>query len=314
MELLTTDPRVGISDVGTIEQIKEIGVGIVRILAPNSSLMTLDGTNTYVVYDNKKTCYVVDPGPSDQGHLDHVKSIIERLDLRPKAILLTHQHLDHSEGGALFSQDLNVEIVGRISATHGGDIIDVACKKLPLSNGSIKAIPTPGHSSDHCCFLLPSGELLSGDHILGRGTSMIAFPDGNLEEYLQSLAALMSYPWTAILPGHGPAIPREISKAAVAYYYGHRIVRLAQIVNLLKGNSLDPRLIVQKLYEPNLDADLFLAAESQTRASLAALVNRCFVTPTENGCFVATDKPIKQLEEFLIGSNFSVSSILDFPL
>jgi glyoxylase-like metal-dependent hydrolase (beta-lactamase superfamily II) len=198
------------------------------VLAPNSGPMSLDGTNSYVLRaPGSHSAVVVDPGPLDEAHL---QALAEAGDV--ELILVTHRHADHTEGSALL-RELTGAPVRAADPLHchgggeplrDGELIDAA-------GVEIRVLATPGHTSDSVCFHLPEdgphGSVLTGDTVLGRGTTMLDYPDGKLADYLASLDRLEALGQAAVLPAHGPALP-SIDAVARAYR-DHRNDRLAQI-------------------------------------------------------------------------------------
>ncbi|MGW4959201.1 MBL fold metallo-hydrolase, partial [Nonomuraea sp. NPDC004186] len=198
-----------------------------NLLAPNPSAMTLDGTNTWVIGGDEVV--VIDPGPEDESHLRRVRDHLgER---RVTEILLTHGHFDHSGGARRFAEMVGAP-VRALDPRHrlgeeglaDGDVVSVAGLEIHVYG-------TPGHSFDSLCFWLPQDRaMLTGDTVLGRGTTIIA-RDGGLADYLRSLdrlrAAAEGLEARALLPGHGPVLPDPI--AALDGYIAHRRQRLDQI-------------------------------------------------------------------------------------
>src|SRR6185437_13125295 len=158
------------------------------VLAPNPGPMTLDGTNTWVLAEpGSQDCVVVDPGPLDERHLAAVLEHVASRGLRVGTTLLTHGHADHAESAARFA-DLTgapVRALGRGADDLGdGD-------RVVLGDLELTVVATPGHTGDSLCFLVPAdGTLLTGDTVLGRGTTVVAWPDGELAAYLASLERL----------------------------------------------------------------------------------------------------------------------------
>lgn len=263
------------------------------VLAPNANLMTLDGTNTWVLRPpGSDRAVVIDPGPPDAGHLDAVAEAAGRVDV----VLLTHHHLDHSEAAKEFAtrmgcgvraldpeQRLGSEGLGE------GDVVTVGDLELHV-------VATPGHTADSLSFVLPSERaVLTGDTVLGRGTTVVAHPDGSLGAYLASLQRLrdlceeqgISNVW----PGHGPVIADALG--ALDHYVAHRHERLEQVREALR--SLDvpvpmapagveealagelPRRVVETVYI-DVDPVLWGAAELSVRAQLAFLLGDPSVT------------------------------------
>ena len=199
------------------------------ILAPNPSPMTLDGTNTWVLRDGA-SAVVVDPGPDDAAHLDAIEAAAEGAQVT--RVLLTHGHPDHSDGAASFSRRVGAPVlaldpVHRLGAEGlvDGDTIDVGGLRLEV-------VATPGHTGDSLSFLLvEDAALLTGDTVLGRGSTVVAHPDGRLGDYLGSLHRLRSLAESTsaavVLPGHGPALLSPVD--VVTAYLAHREERLDQV-------------------------------------------------------------------------------------
>jgi glyoxylase-like metal-dependent hydrolase (beta-lactamase superfamily II) len=182
---------------------------IARIVAPNPSPMTLEGTNTYVV--GEASAYVIDPGPADEGHIAAVRAEAERRG-GIEGVLLTHDHLDHSEG---------VEALG--APLLSGERI-----------GPFIALGTPGHSPDHVCLLL-DGVCFSGDLILGEGSSYVPPDGGSLVAYLESLRRLSEHELELICPGHGPWVTDPAAK--ISEYLDHRLDRERKLVAALESGE-----------------------------------------------------------------------------
>ncbi|WP_312877671.1 MBL fold metallo-hydrolase [Lentzea indica] len=237
------------------------------LLADNPSPMTLDGTNTWLLKAPDASSYVViDPGPLDEAHLKRIASF------GPIAeILLTHGHPDHSEGAREFAELVNAPMRALDPTfTYGseglvdGDVITSAGLEL-------RVLGTPGHTSDSLCFVIDGEAVLTGDTVLGRGTTIVAHPDGKLGDYFESLKLLAELPEnTAVLPGHGP----ELADAgeAARMYLAHRTQRLEQVRRAVEslGGSPTPRQVVEVVYA-DVDRVLWPAAEWSVRAQLEYL-------------------------------------------
>jgi glyoxylase-like metal-dependent hydrolase (beta-lactamase superfamily II) len=248
--------------VSTLEQATTRAM---RLLAPNPSPMTLDGTNTWVLREpGEERCVVVDPGPLDEGHLTRVA------DHGPVAlIVLTHGHLDHSEGAARLRELTGAPVLAR----DPGWCMDTE----PLEPGRVTpaerlewvSVLTPGHSSDSVCLLLTEDRaLLTGDTVLGRGTTVVAHPDGRLGDYLDSLQRLRDLAGAAVdvlLPGHGPVLSTPID--VLDYYLKHRQERLDQVREAAAAGDQDAAAIVRRVYS-DVDQALWPAAELSVRAQL----------------------------------------------
>lgn len=214
------------------------------VLCPNPSPMTLEGTNTWVLAEPGGTdVVVVDPGPVDEGHLRTVLDHVDERGGRVALTLLTHGHADHAESAPRWAQltGAPVRAVGR-----GHDDLR-AGERLLVGGLELLVVPTPGHTADSVSFLLPAEQvLLTGDTVLGRGTTVVAHPDGDLTSYLESLDRLSrltgSGAVTSIAPGHGPVVPD--AGGTVDYYLEHRRERLDQV-----------RAAVQRLARPGARAE-----------------------------------------------------------
>ena len=264
------------------------------VLAPNPNLMTLDGTNTWVLREpGARRSIVVDPGPSLVEHLDAVAEVAGEVG----AVLLTHHHLDHSESAKEFAERMGCGVRALDPAyrlgsegLNDGDVVEV-------DGLEVHVVATPGHTADSLSFVLPAeGAVLTGDTVLGRGTAVVAHPDGALGAYLDSLDRLHALAEAqqadVIWPGHGPVITD--ARAALDFYVTHRRERLAQVESALLAMTnastlssalreldltpdatgpVSPRTVVERVY---LDVDpvLWGAAELSVRAQLAYLAER----------------------------------------
>jgi glyoxylase-like metal-dependent hydrolase (beta-lactamase superfamily II) len=249
-----------------------------RVLAPNPGPMTLEGTNTWILRaPDAPTAVVVDPGPMLEDHLRAVLDAVASYGCTVSTVLLTHGHFDHSEGAAWFAGQANCEVRAvdptfRIPTDHAhglseGDVITA-------DDLRIEVLPTPGHTLDSVSFWLPEdGSLLTGDTVLGRGTSVVAWPDGALGPYLESLERLHAFATSAagvrrLLPGHGPVI--HDPTAVLSFYLQHRRERLDQVRAAIAAGLTTPEAIVQHVYA-DVDPILWPAAERSVRAQLAYL-------------------------------------------
>jgi glyoxylase-like metal-dependent hydrolase (beta-lactamase superfamily II) len=240
------------------------------VLAPNPSPMTLDGTNTWLVAaPGSPSVIVVDPGPADHGHLRRVSALATRDGRRVEQILLTHGHADHSAGARQLAELTSAPVRAADPAHRlGGGGLGPG-DVLTQAGCEIRVVATPGHSADSVCFLLPADDvLLTGDTVLGRGTTVIA-GDGNLGDYLGSLDRLRaladSAGLAALLPGHGPVLPDPAG--TLDYYIGHRRDRLAEVTEALAAGDRTPAEIVARVYR-DVDRSLWAFAEWSVRAQL----------------------------------------------
>jgi len=237
------------------------------VLAPNAGVMTLDGTNTWVLREpGARRSVVIDPGPLDDNHLAAVLEAAGPVGV----VLLTHGHLDHSEGAARFAERAGCG-VRALDPTHrlggeglgDGDVVDV-------DGLEVRVVGTPGHTADSLSFVLPAEQaVLTGDTVLGRGTTVVAHPDGRLGAYLDSLTSLQrlaqerEVAW--VWPGHGPVI--EDALAVLDYYISHRAERLEQVREATRAGASTPREVVETVYA-DVDPVLWPAAELSVRAQL----------------------------------------------
>lgn len=241
------------------------------VLAPNPGPMTLDGTNTWVLLEPGATeAIVIDPGPLDEGHLQRVCRLVADAGARVTETVLTHGHADHAEAAPRFAE-LTRSRIRAVGRGHD-DLVDGAVLRAgPLE---LRVVATPGHTGDSVCFALAADHaLLTGDTVLGRGTTVVAHPDGELAAYLSSLERLADLTGngevSAILPGHGPVVPD--ASAMVAYYRTHRQERLEQVRQaLLDGAATegDPVEGVLTRVYADVPSDVWPAARQSIRAQL----------------------------------------------
>jgi glyoxylase-like metal-dependent hydrolase (beta-lactamase superfamily II) len=246
------------------------------VLAPNPSPMTLDGTNTWVIAEpGSPTAVVVDPGPDDAGHLRRVLELACSDGRRVAQIVLTHGHLDHSAGAVRFAELSGAPVGALDPALRLGSEGFGAGAVLTSGGCELRVVATPGHTADSLSLLLAAdGGLLTGDTVLGRGTTVIA-EDGSLGDYLRTLDELRVLAGEAglrvLLPGHGPLLgnPAEV----LDYYIAHRRERLEQVRAALDGGARTPAEVVAVVYA-DVDRALWPAAEQSVRAQLEYLNGR----------------------------------------
>ena len=239
--------------------------------------MTLDGTNTWVLLEPGSTqAVVVDPGPLVEQHLRAVLDRVEALGARVSLTVLTHLHHDHAEAAPRFA-----ELTGSPVRAVGRGHDDVGDGEVLRVGGlEVRVVATPGHTSDSISFALPADHaLLTGDTVLGRGTTVVAHPDGELAAYLDSLERIARLTGdgqvTAILPGHGPVVPD--AAAMVAFYRMHRSERLEQVRQALADGAAteaDPVEGVLRRVYGEVPASVWPAARLSIRAQLDFLSAR----------------------------------------
>lgn len=244
------------------------------IIAPNPSPMTLDGTRTYIVGRTRPA--VIDPGPAIAAHVEAVLTALGRS--VPVAIVVTHAHEDHSGAVADLAQSTGAPVVmadpGRI-ATSAPNAVHLRCEAgdtVELDTGTIRVLPTPGHTPDHIALLWSGrdapegGAAFVGDLMMGQGdTTLVAPPEGDLARYLRSLDVLQQSGAGILYPAHGP--PLENPDLAIARFRQHRVMRVEQVRRIL-ATQPDIRLsaLVDLVFGTELDPRLRAAAEGSLRA------------------------------------------------
>ncbi len=243
----------------------------VCVLAPNPSPMTLDGTNTWIVAEpDSELAVVVDPGPRDEAHLRRVVEVAEAAGKRIALTVLTHGHPDHAAGAERFAELTRTPVRALDPALRLGGEGLAAGDVITTGGLEMRVVATPGHTADSLSFHLPADSaVLTGDTVLGRGTTVVAHPDGRLGDYLDSLRRLQALTADGgirtILPGHGPVL--DDARGAVEYYLAHRAHRLAQVETAVEQGHLTPAAVVSHVYA-DVDRALWPAAELSVRAQL----------------------------------------------
>jgi glyoxylase-like metal-dependent hydrolase (beta-lactamase superfamily II) len=233
---------------------------VTRVIAPNPGPYTGPGTNTWIV-DAGPVIAVIDPGPDDDKHLE---ALNQRLAGRTVAVVLvTHSHPDHLPLAERFAAPHHAS-VRRYPELGDGDIVRVAALNLT-------ALYTPGHSADHLCFLLPDdGAIFTGDLILGRGSSMITYPEGDVAAYLRSLERLAELRPRMLFPGHWDPVTDAMGK--IDEYRRHRVEREAQVLEEVRRGAGTAPELTRRVYG-ELDDKLMVAAEMTLRAHLRKLLD-----------------------------------------
>ena len=265
--------------------ITELSPLVRRITAGNSSVFTGPGTNTYLV--GKEEITVIDPGPAMP---EHIENIAKACGNDIKQILVTHTHPDHSPGAKLLHQRTAAPVMGMYALHKQTQDKTFKAHKV-LKDGdeireieyTLKAIHTPGHASNHLCYLLEEEKLIfTGDHIMEGSTVVIGPPDGNMKQYIESLEKLKQFDISLIAPGHGNLM--KDPKSVVDWIVSHRMFREKKVVDALTELSkanLDQ--LVEKVYD-DVDERLHGIA----RASLLAHLNK----------LIEEDKAVNQSDEF----------------
>jgi glyoxylase-like metal-dependent hydrolase (beta-lactamase superfamily II) len=228
---------------------------VIRVTAPNPGVMTGPGTNSYLVGGGERNEWaVIDPGPADARH---AAAIVAAASGPIRWILATHTHIDHSPACALLRAATGAPVLGRLPAhpqrqdpgfapdehLGGGE-------RLALGDGaSLRVLHTPGHASNHLCYLLEEERtLFTGDHVMQRSTVVINPPDGDMAAYLASLRALCDEPLDWLAPGHGflMAEPRRVFEALIA----HRLRREAKVLRALRhGGAVPAEALLPTVYD-----------------------------------------------------------------
>jgi glyoxylase-like metal-dependent hydrolase (beta-lactamase superfamily II) len=234
---------------------------IVRVLAPNPSVYTLEGTNTWIV--GEEPSIVIDPGPDDAGHLAEVA----RASGRVAAVLVTHDHEDHAPGAPAFAELVGAPL--HAFRLKGAERVPDGQRFAASGGVEVVAEYTPGHSSDHVAFYVPSeGALFTGDAVVGRGTSFIDPPDGDLAQYLRSLHRMRELDPRVIYPGHGPIVLD--ARAKLDEYVSHREDRERQMLELLGKGPRTTSDLVATIYA-GYPAEVHALAERSVLAHLLKL-------------------------------------------
>jgi glyoxylase-like metal-dependent hydrolase (beta-lactamase superfamily II) len=237
------------------------------LLQRNPGPMTLDGTNTWLLRaPGSDETVVIDPGQSDRTHLDALLAAAPSIGL----VLVTHGHFDHSQLAAELHACTGAP-VRAVDPQHchaGAALVDG--ETLEAGGVRLRVLATPGHTADSACFVLDDDAVLTGDTILGRGTTVVAHPDGILGAYLDSLTRLRALGAAGVLPGHGPELP-SIGEVA-EMYLAHREQRLEQVRAALTelGPDATARQIVELVYA-DVDHAVWWAAELSVEAQLSYL-------------------------------------------
>ena len=243
LELTTPDGRILHQLDWQHERAVPLLRNVQRLTAPNPGMMTGPGTNTYIIGDDDAGYAVIDPGPADPVHVDRIAALVgDRL----RYILCTHAHSDHSPGAFLLQDRIAAPILGRrwgprVREEDTGSLreADPAAfvpdrmledgEELQLGDSTLRAVFTPGHASNHLCFLLvEDGLLFSGDHINNGQTVVINPPDGDMKEYLDALERLHAMPLTYVLPAHGYVL--GFARQAIRQLINHRLGREAKVL------------------------------------------------------------------------------------
>lgn len=252
-----------------------------RVLAPNPNIMTGPGTNTYLI--GRDELAVLDPGPDDTE--DHLDTVTKAGDGRIRWIVVSHTHPDHSPGAKGLKERTGAEVLGydeRDGFVPDRSIGDGFVLADAAGAFRLRALHTPGHASNHLCYILDERVLFSGDHIMNGSTVVIGPPDGDMTTYLASLADVAKLDLDAIFPGHGDVI--DAPKAKIDEYIEHRLAREAQVLEMLR-QAAEPQKVddlVTAIYV-DVKQELHPIAQFTVWAHLRRLAELGRVRPVEGG-------------------------------
>ncbi len=234
---------------------------VTRVVAPNPGPYTGPGTNTWILGAGP-VVVVIDPGPNDDKHLAAIDRKLAGATVG--VVLVTHSHPDH------------LPLAERLAGAHGATV-----RRYPeLGDGdvvragtlNVTALHTPGHSADHLCFWLAEDRVVfTGDLVLGKGSSMVTYPEGNVAAYLRSLDRLTALDPRMLFPGHWDPVTDAMGK--LREYRAHRLEREAQVLAEVRRSPGTARELTRRVYGPELADELIQAAEMTVRAHLQKLMD-----------------------------------------
>lgn len=266
-------------DAPVAGEMREIIPGVRRLVAPNGGPLTGPGTNTYLFGDREIA--VLDPGPADDSHLARIKAACGG---RCRQVLVTHTHPDHSPGAAVLAGATGAALVGLPPPVHGPqdrsfrpDIEPPDGWRLGSDEYTLRAVHTPGHASNHVCWLLEGARMLfTGDHVMGGSTVVIGPPDGNMNAYLASLERLKTLGLAALAPGHGAVL--DAPDAVVDALVRHRLGREAKVVAALEAAPGATRDALLPVVYADTPTHLHALAAQSLQAHLDRLVENARAT------------------------------------
>ncbi|MDG2070506.1 MAG: MBL fold metallo-hydrolase [Pseudomonadales bacterium] len=285
-------------------KLKQLTPLIRRVIAKNPSGFTFRGTGTYVI--GKGNVAIIDPGPLLEEHIDALKESLACESV--SHIFITHTHMDHSPAAKLLKEFWQADTYGfgphgagkieqGILVEEGGDmefVPDVTIRHGDVITGdgwTLEAVYTPGHTSNHLCYALREEKaLLTGDHVMGWSTSVIAPPDGDMTQYMQSLQLLLERDDEIYWPTHGTCI-KDV-KHFVQCFIDHRLERERQIIDCLKEGYTDITMMVPVMYV-GTDKSLYGAAARSVLSAMIRLV--------DTGVVLCDDEPVLE-STFTLGN------------
>ena len=255
-----------------------------KITAPNPGVFTGGGTNTYLV--GREDLTLIDPGPNIKEHIDEIIRVGEN---KIKRILVTHTHTDHSPAALPISKVLDVPMYGRLidgessweDETFIPDVILNDTDIIKTDEYTLEVIHTPGHASNHLCFLIKELNcLITGDHIMDGSTVVIGPPDGNMADYLESLNKLFKYKIDCLAPGHGNFMyePKKVIESIIR----HRLSREAKVLRRLEDvGDIDLESLTAIVYD-DVPEQLHPIAKFSLEAHLLKLLNEGVIKKDNN--------------------------------
>ena len=255
-----------------------------KITAPNPGVFTGGGTNTYLV--GREDLTLIDPGPNIKEHIDEIIRVGEN---KIKRILVTHTHTDHSPAALPISKVLDVPMYGRLidgessweDETFIPDVILNDADIIKTDEYTLEVIHTPGHASNHLCFLIKELNcLITGDHIMDGSTVVIGPPDGNMADYLESLNKLFKYKIDCLAPGHGNFMyePKKVIESIIR----HRLSREAKVLRRLEDiGDIDLESLTAIVYD-DVPEQLHPIAKFSLEAHLLKLLNEGVIKKDNN--------------------------------
>ena len=271
--------------------VENISFLVKKVIAPNPSPFTLHGTGTFII-GREQVC-IIDPGPLIERHVNNILKAVDKKTI--SHILITHTHADHSPAANILKQKTGAKTYAfdsypkgikgsKFEEAHDKEFIpDIKLKDSDIIAGkdwTIKAIHTPGHTSNHLCYSLEEEKILfTGDHVMGLATTVIIPPDGNMDDYISSLKKILINNYNLYLPTHGDAIenPQKYVRGLLA----HRKMREVQILDELKKNSISINEMVPKFYSTT-DERLWPAASMSLLATLVSLEKKKIIISKKN--------------------------------
>ena len=262
-----------------------VSAGLQRITAPNGGPYTFTGTNSFIV--GHDSVALIDPGPSDAGHREALLAAIGGRKL--EAVILTHTHKDHSASAAAWRKSTGAPLwfAGPHRLSRPPRLLEINAlarecdwglspdriffdgESFEVGGVGLTAVGTPGHCANHLCFgITGTGSMLSGDHVMGWNSTLVAVPDGSMADYLASLRKVIELPYSRYVPSHGAEIVDGPGYARALL--AHRELRNRQIIEAVSGGAQSVGALLERIY-PTLKPALRIAAGLTLRAHIEYL-------------------------------------------